>query len=67
MRLSRRYLPELFLPDKAIDLLDEGASHARMEELRQNRGGIRKELEQELQEAVKENEFERAAILRDRL
>lgn len=67
VRLSRRYLPELFLPDKAIDLLDEGASHARMEELRQNRGGIRKELEQELQEAVKENEFERAAILRDRL
>ena len=67
VRLSGRYLPELFLPDKAIDLLDEGASHARMEELRQNRGGIRTELEQELQEAVKENEFERAAILRDRL
>ena len=67
VHLSKRYLPELFLPDKAIDLLDEGASHARMEELRQNRGGIRKELEQELQEAVKENEFERAAILRDRL
>ena len=67
VRMSKRYLPELFLPDKAIDLLDEGASHARMEELRHNRGGIRKELEQELQEAVKENEFERAAILRDRL
>ena len=67
VRLSKRYLPELFLPDKAIDLLDEGASRARMEELRQNRGGIRKDLEQELQDAVKENEFERAAILRDRL
>ena len=67
VQLSKRYLPELFLPDKAIDLLDEGASHARMEELRQNRGGIRKDLERELQDAVKENEFERAAILRDRL
>ena len=67
VRLSSRYLPDLFLPDKAIDLLDEGASHARMEELRQNRSGVRKDLEQELQDAVKENEFERAAILRDRL
>ena len=67
VRLSARYLPELFLPDKAIDLLDEGASHARMEELRPNRTGPRKELEQQLQDAVRENEFERAAILRDRL
>ncbi len=67
VRLSQRYLPDLFLPDKAIDLLDEGASHARMEEMRQNKVGTRKELEQELQEAVKENEFERAAVLRDRL
>ena len=67
VRLSVRYLPDLYLPDKAIDLLDEGAAHARMEELRQNKAGIRKELEQELQDAVKENEFERAALLRDRL
>ena len=67
VRLSVRYLPDLYLPDKAIDLLDEGASHARMEELRLNKSGAKKELEQELQDAVKENEFERAAILRDRL
>ena len=33
LRLSVRYLPDLYLPDKAIDLLDEGASHARMEEM----------------------------------
>lgn len=26
VRLSRRYLPDLYLPDKAIDLLDEGAA-----------------------------------------
>ena len=67
VRLSVRYLPELYLPDKAIDLLDEGASHARMEELRRDKLGARKEMEQQLQEAVKENEFERAAVLRDRL
>ena len=68
VRLSRRYLPDLFLPDKAIDLLDEGASRARMEELSGNRGSqARKELEQELHEAVRERRFEKAAELRDRM
>lgn len=68
VRLSVRYLPELFLPDKAIDLLDEGASRARMEEMRLSRGGIaRKELEEELHEAVRERRFEKAAELRDRM
>ena len=66
VRLSRRYLPDLYLPDKAIDLVDEAASHARMEELHQARPGC-KDLEQELHEAVKENRFERAAELRDRI
>lgn len=68
VRLSSRYLPDLYLPDKAIDLLDEGASHARMEEMSAGRGtAYRQELEQELQEAVKESRFERAAQLRDRM
>ncbi len=67
LKLSRRYLPELFLPDKAIDLLDEGASHARMEELYTGRGAQRQELEAELQEAVRECRFEKAAQLRDRM
>ena len=68
VRLSVRYLPELFLPDKAIDLLDEGASYARLEEMRQGRNGTaRQELEQELQEAVRESKFERAAELRDKM
>ncbi len=67
LRLSVRYLPELFLPDKAIDLLDEGASHARLEEMRQNRGGARQDLELALHEAVRESRFERAAELRDKM
>jgi len=67
LRLSVRYLPDLFLPDKAIDLLDEGASHARMEELNQSRGTARQGLEQELQEAVRESRFEKAAELRDKM
>ena len=68
VRLSVRYLPDLYLPDKAIDLLDEGAARARMEEMQTFRGSAaRKELEQELQGAVRERKFERAAELRDKM
>ena len=68
VRLSVRYLPDLYLPDKAIDLLDEGAARARMEEMQTSRGSAaRKELEQELQGAVRERKFERAAELRDKM
>ena len=67
IRLSVRYLPELFLPDKAIDLLDEGAAHAKMEEMRFVKSPGRRELEAELQEAVREGRFEAAAMLRDKM
>jgi ATP-dependent Clp protease ATP-binding subunit ClpC len=68
VRLSQRYLPDLYLPDKAIDLLDEGAAYARMEELRTGRNAARrKELEQELYEAVRDSRYEKAAQLRDRM
>ena len=67
MRLSVRYLPDLYLPDKAIDLLDEGAAHARMEELQHTRGNVRQDLEMELHEAVRESRYERAAELRDKM
>ena len=68
VRLSVRYLPDLYLPDKAIDLLDEGAARARMEEMRLSRGGTaRKELEEKLHEAVRERRFEKAAELRDKM
>ena len=66
IQLSRRYLPDLYLPDKAIDLLDEGASHARMEEQHSGRS-LRRELERELNEAVKEGRYEKAAQLRDKM
>ena len=67
LRLSVRYLPDLYLPDKAIDLLDEAAAHARMEDQCAARLTQRKELEQELQEAVRESRFEKAAQLRDKM
>ncbi len=68
VRLSRRYLPELYLPDKAIDLLDEGAARVRLEEQRCSRGSAQRQaLESQMTEAVKENDFEKAAVLRDRM
>ena len=67
IHLSVRYLPDLFLPDKAIDLLDEGAAHARLEELQLGKNTVRHELEAELQEAVREGRFEKAAQLRDKM
>ena len=68
VRLSKRYLPDLYLPDKAIDLLDEGASRLRLEDNRLGKGsGLRQDLEQQMSEAVRENDFEKAALLRDRM
>ena len=67
LRLSVRYLPDLYLPDKAIDLLDEGAAHARLEELYGVRRTNRLDLEKELREAVRESQYEKAAMLRDKM
>ena len=65
--MSKRYLPDLYLPDKAIDLVDEAASHARLEEMTRCRAGARHELERELHEAVRGGLYERAAQLRDKM
>ena len=68
VNLSVRYLPDLYLPDKAIDLVDEGAAHARLEELQPGKtSAVRQDLEQELHEAVRESRFEKAAELRDKM
>ncbi len=67
VQLSERYLPDLYLPDKAIDLLDEGAARVRLEELYRNDTAPRKQLEQALHQAVEGKEFEKAAELRDKM
>ena len=67
VRMSVRYLPDLYLPDKAIDLVDEAASHARMEELGGASRQWRQDLERELSDAVRDRRFEQAATLRDRM
>lgn len=70
MELSGRYISDRFLPDKAIDLMDEAASRVRLrayntppdvKELRERIESLRKEKE----EAVNNQNYERAAALRD--
>jgi ATP-dependent Clp protease ATP-binding subunit ClpC len=67
VRLSQRYLSDLYLPDKAIDLVDEGAARARLMNMPYGVAMPRQELEQQLHEAVREKQFERAAQLRDQM
>ncbi|MDB4894487.1 MAG: class stress response-related ATPase [Firmicutes bacterium] len=71
VRLSDRYVTDRFLPDKAVDLIDEAASRVRLstfvappdlKELEQKLEEIRKEKEA----AVQGQEFEKAARLRDK-
>jgi len=69
--LSARYIADRFLPDKAIDLIDEAASKVRLatyttpDALRATEEEYQKLLE-EKQSAVNEQDYERAASLRDR-
>lgn len=69
-RLSDRYVSDRFLPDKAIDLIDEAGSKIRLQAL--VAPPELKELEQKIEEtrmekeaAIKNEEFEKAANLRD--
>ncbi len=69
--LSVRYIPDRFLPDKAIDLLDEAAAALRISSLTAPPDLKRleaelSELAREKEEAIKAQEFERAAALRDK-
>ena len=59
VRLSRRYISGRFLPDKAIDLLDEAASRMRME-----RSSVPVELD-ELTRQIRSKEMERESLRQD--
>jgi ATP-dependent Clp protease ATP-binding subunit ClpC len=70
VKLSDRYIPDRFLPDKAIDLIDEASSKVRLrsytvppnlKQLENKLDDIRKEKDS----AVQSQEFEKAASLRD--
>ena len=71
VKLSSRYITDRFLPDKAIDLVDEAASRVRLKgsaqpetikELEEKIASI----ESEKDEAINSQEFEKAADLRDK-
>lgn len=68
--LSSRYIADRYLPDKAIDLIDEGASKVRLASLTSpdNVKELEDEIayyEKEKASAINEQDFERAARLRD--
>src|SRR5579872_4648350 len=71
VELSSRYITGRFLPDKAIDVIDEAGARLRMKtmtkppDLKDLEGEIRKQ-EKEKEEAVAAQDFERAAALRDK-
>jgi len=71
VKYSHRYISDRYLPDKAIDLIDEAASRVRLRNL-SNPPDI-KEIESEVEkvshekeEAIKAQDFEKAAEFRDR-
>ncbi len=70
VKLSDRYITDRFLPDKAIDLIDEAASKVRLRahtappDLKDLEDKLEK-LQQEKEAAVNSQEFEKAAKLRD--
>jgi ATP-dependent Clp protease ATP-binding subunit ClpC len=68
--LADRYISDRFLPDKAIDLIDEAASRMRIKSM--TSPPVYRELEDEIEEtrrakeaAIEAQEFEKAANLRD--
>ena len=69
--MSVRYINDRFLPDKAIDLIDEAASRAKLktytepEDLKELEEKI-EEIEKDKEEAVRTQKFEKAADLRDK-
>lgn len=71
VKMSTRYIADRFLPDKAIDLIDEAASRVRLKaftappNLKSMEQEI-KRLEQEKASAVKSQDFEAAAKIRDK-
>lgn len=70
VELSNRYITDRFLPDKAIDVIDEAAAKVRMEASSTPEGLRKKEEElarvlKEKEAAVSSQDFEKAVIYRD--
>ncbi len=71
VKLSSRYITDRFQPDKAIDVMDEAGARVRLRssstppDVKEIEERI-DELEKEKSECIKEQDFERAALLRDK-
>ncbi len=70
VKLSSRYIADRFLPDKAIDLIDEAASKVRLKAFTppndvKNLEDELSQLQKEKESAINEQNFERAAQIRD--
>ena len=70
VNLSSRYITDRFLPDKAIDLVDEASSKVRIDSLNMPKEFLKKEeeisvIKEKKEEAIKSQDFELAAKLRD--
>ncbi|SHI15887.1 ATP-dependent Clp protease ATP-binding subunit ClpC [Sporobacter termitidis DSM 10068] len=71
VQMSSRYINDRYLPDKAIDLIDEASSRVRMENLKlppdlKELEAKKETLATEKEAAVKSQDFERAAAIRDK-
>ncbi len=71
VEMSSRYITDRFLPDKAIDVIDEAGARLRMKSMKQppdlkDLEEEVKKLEKDKEEAVAGQDFERAASLRDK-
>lgn len=71
VELSERYIQDRFLPDKAVDLMDEAASRVRTRGMTIPPRLVRldqeiKKIRQEKKDAADRQDYEKAAVLRDR-
>ena len=71
VELSNRYIQDRYLPDKAIDLMDEAASRVRVKNLSipdqlKDLNAKIQSLNREKLTAAREQDYERASVLRDR-
>lgn len=68
VRLSDRYIQDRFLPDKAIDLMDESGAKVNLTNTNKEKDSIQERLNkiaEKKEEATKNEQYERAAELRD--
>lgn len=71
VELSDRYITDRYMPDKAVDLIDEASAKLRIDSIQEPDYILKleediKELKKEKIEAVEKQEFEKAAMFRDR-